>query len=98
MLNSDEHETFFANKYENSNHSFFFFVFFFFSYLLTVKLSCSAMFNKKEFAIVNYLRFISLLAGQFSCSAELSMKKSFVQFQGRQLSNYFARLLKRGLL
>ena len=34
------------------------------------------MFSKKEFAISN-LTFI-LLAGQISCSAELSMKKSFL--------------------
>ena len=32
---------------------------FIFSYLLAEKFSCSAMFSKKEFAIVNNLRFIS---------------------------------------
>ena len=46
MLNSAEHENFSANKYENAN------------YLLAEKFSCSAMFLKKEFAIVSNLRFI----------------------------------------
>ena len=41
-----------ANKYENANNKLAF------SYLLADKFSCSAMFSKKEFAIVN-LRFIS---------------------------------------
>ena len=31
-----------------------------FSYLLAEKISCSAMFSNKEFAIVSYLRFISM--------------------------------------
>ena len=42
MLNSAERENFSANKYENANN----------------KISCSAMFSKKEFAIVRNLRFI----------------------------------------
>ena len=40
MLNSAEHEIFPAKKYENAN------------YLLAEKYSCSAMFSKKEFAIL----------------------------------------------
>ena len=38
--------------------------------LLAEKFSCSAIFNKKEFAIVSNLRFISRI--------NLSMKKSFI--------------------
>ena len=49
MLNSAEHEIFSANKYENANDS----------YLLAEKFSCSAMFSKKEFAVVSNVRFIS---------------------------------------
>ena len=66
MLNSAEHENFSANKYENANYS------------LAEKFSCSAMFLKKEFAIVSNLQLLviwDLFAGQNSCSAELSMKK-----------------------
>ena len=48
MLNSAEHEHFSANKYENANNS-----------LLAEQFSCSAMFNKKDLAIVSNLRFIS---------------------------------------
>ena len=44
MLNSAEHEIFTADE---------------FSYLLAEKITCSAMFSKKEFAIVSKLRFIS---------------------------------------
>ena len=67
MLNSTEHENFSASKYENENA---------FSYLSAEKSSDSAMFTKKEFAIVisNWVR--DLLSGQISCSAELSMKIS----------------------
>ena len=49
VLNSVEHESFSANKK----------LLLAFSYLLAVKISCSAIFSKKEFAIVNNLRFIS---------------------------------------
>ena len=48
MLNSAKHEIFSANKYENA-----------FSCLVIEKFSCSALISKKEFAIVNNLRFIS---------------------------------------
>ena len=54
MLNSAEHEIFSANKYENANNSWHF------SYVLAEKISCSAMFSNKAFAIVSYLRFISM--------------------------------------
>ena len=43
MLNSDEHENFPANKYENAT----------FSYLLAEYFSCSAMLSKNEFTIVS---------------------------------------------
>ena len=52
MLNSAEHEIFSSNKYENANKLAF-------SYLLE-KFSCSAIFSKKEFAIVSNLIFISM--------------------------------------
>ena len=54
MLISAEHEIFAANRYKNSNNSWHFH-----NYLLAQKFSCSAMFSKKESAIVSYLRFIS---------------------------------------
>ena len=41
---------------------------------IVFQFSCSAMFSKKEFAIVSYLIFISM---KNSCSAELSMKKFY---------------------
>ena len=52
MLNSAEHENFSAYKYEKANKLAF-------SYLLAEKVSCSAMISKKEFAIVDNMRFIS---------------------------------------
>ena len=55
MLNSAEHEIFSVNKYENAN-----LVGIFIFYLLAEKISCSAMFIKKELAIVSNLRFISM--------------------------------------
>ena len=54
MLNSAEHEIFSANKYENATK-----LLLAFSYLLAEKFSFLVMFSKKEFAIVNKLRFIS---------------------------------------
>ena len=45
-----------------------------FSYLLAENVSRSAMFSKKEFDL-QLLVILDLLAGQISCSAELSMKK-----------------------
>ena len=42
-----------ANKYENANRSWHFHIY------LAVKVSCSAMFSKKEFKIVSNLKFIS---------------------------------------
>ena len=53
MLNSAEHEIFSANKFENANNRLAF------SNLLAEKFSCSAMFNKKEFATASNLGFIS---------------------------------------
>ena len=53
MLNSDEHELFSANIYEKCQQ------YLAFLYLLSDIVSCSAMFSKTEFAIVNNLRFIS---------------------------------------
>ena len=50
MLISAEHKIFSANKYENALLAF--------SYLLAEKISCLAIFSKKEFAFVSYLRFI----------------------------------------
>ena len=50
MLNSAGHEIFSANKYESANK---------FSYLLAEKVSCSAMFSRKQFTVVSNLRFIS---------------------------------------
>ena len=41
------------------------------------KISCPALFSKKEFAIVSSLRLISR-TNLTSCSTELSMKKSFI--------------------
>ena len=54
MLNSARHEIFSANKYENANNSWHFHI------LLAEKISCSAMFSKKELAIVSILRSISM--------------------------------------
>ena len=51
------------------------------------------MFNKKEFAINTNLRFISRT---ISCSAELSMKKSFINSGPRY--QMFLPLLLRELL
>ena len=53
MLNSAEHEIFSANKYENANYR---------SFLFTEKLLCSAIFSKKEYAIVSNLRSISRMS------------------------------------
>ena len=53
MLKSAEHEIFSANKYEKCQ------LLLAFSDLLAEKILCSAMFNKKEFASVSNLRFIS---------------------------------------
>ena len=59
MLNSAKHEIFSANKYENANcwkcqQQLAF------SYSLAEKFSCSAMFSKKEFAIISKFKFISM--------------------------------------
>ena len=56
MLNSAEHEIFSANKYENANNSQLLLAF---SYLLAEKISCSATFSKKEFAVFSNLWFIN---------------------------------------
>ena len=53
MLSSAAREIFPANKYENANSGWHF------HFLLAEKVSCSAVFSKKEFAIVSNLRFIS---------------------------------------
>ena len=53
MLNSVEHETFSANRYENANSSWHFHI------LLAEKFSCLAMFSKEEFGFVSNL-FISM--------------------------------------
>ena len=58
MLNSTEHEIFYAYKYENANNSLYLLAEKI-SYLLAEKISCSAMFSEKEFAIVSNLRSIS---------------------------------------
>ena len=77
MLNSAEHEIFSANKYENTKNSWHF-------HILAGKFSCSAMFSKKNVAVIG-----DLLAGQILCSAELSMKKSFITSRpGASLSAY----------
>ena len=52
MPNSAEHEISPANKYENANANYSW------HFHVAEKFSCSAMFNKKEFAIVSNLRFI----------------------------------------
>ena len=44
-----------------------------FSYLLAKNFSSSAIFSKKEFAVVVVI--LDLLAGQISCPAELNTKK-----------------------
>ena len=72
MLISAEHKIFFANKYENIKNS---------SYLLAKDFTCSAMFGKKEFAIVRLLVILDLLAGQSSCIAGLSMKKKLCNLE-----------------
>ena len=46
-----------------------------FSYLLEKKMSCSAMFSKKEFAIVSNLRFISRTKFMLS---RVEHEKSFI--------------------
>ena len=52
MLISAEHEIFSANRYENANIVGIFI-------FISGENTCSAMFSKKEFAIVSNLRFIS---------------------------------------
>ena len=63
MLKSAEHEIFSAKNIKIPTIVGI-------SYLLAEKCSCSAMFSKKEFAVLSNLRF---LAEKISCSAELSM-------------------------
>ena len=63
-----EHEIFSANLKMPTMVGIFIFI--------SREILCSAMFSKKNFAIVNNLLVIrDLLGGQISCSAELSMKK-----------------------
>ena len=62
MLNSDEHEIFSANKYENDKNSWHFRIYFHAQLCLA----------KKNLQL---LVIWDLLAGQISCLAELSMKK-----------------------
>ena len=51
MLNSAEHEIFSPDKYENTNNSWRFHIYW--------QKQFSAMFSKKEFAILSNLRIIS---------------------------------------
>ena len=62
MFNSAEHEIFSANKYENAA----------FSYLLAENFHAQLYLARKNLQL---LVIWDLLAGQISCSAELSMKK-----------------------
>ena len=66
MLNSAEHEIFSANKYENANNSWHFHIYWQRNFLAQQYLA------KKSLRL---LVILDLLAGQISCSAELSMKK-----------------------
>ena len=57
-LNSAEDEIFSVNKYENANNSWYFYIYYQI-YLLSENFPCSAMYSKKEFAIVSNVKFIS---------------------------------------
>ena len=66
MLNSAEHEIFSANKYENANSSWHFHIYQQRNFHAQL---CLARKN------LQLLVILDLLAGQTSCSAELSMRK-----------------------
>ena len=69
MLNSAEHENFFADKYENANSSWHFHIY------------QQRHFHAQQYLARKNLELLviwDLFRGQISCSAEFSMKKSFI--------------------
>ena len=67
MLNSSEHEIFSANKYKNTNNSSWHFHIY-----KQRKFHAQPCLARKNLQL---LVILVLLAGEISCSAELSMKK-----------------------
>ena len=85
ILNSVEHEIFSANKYENANNSWHFHI-----YEQRNVHAQLCLVTK----ILQLLVIWNLLAGQISCSAELSMKKkSFITSGPDSVINSWKKLL-----